>query len=171
MDSNTTVLEKPAEVVRIAKTTILFPNDSLDIPVSNYFPPNNPFLVSSNSSKIINQFLPQEVKSVGHNIKLSNLSSEPLILEKNMHAFIVRAIESKVEAHKPLKDMPMPVYKHTKNDTQVYLAKLTVDPDKIISNQPEGKTVLELLDKINNEHHSVFDSDLSVGYNGASVYA
>ena len=85
--------EKPAEVVRIAKTTILFPNDSLDIPVSNYFPPNNPFLVSSNSSKIINQFLPQEVKSVGYNIKLSNLSSEPLILEKNMHAFIVRAMK------------------------------------------------------------------------------
>ena len=159
---------KPAEVVRIAKTTVLFPSDCMDISVPSHFPPNHAFMVSPHSDKIASETLFQEVEAVGHNIKLRNFSSEPIILEKNMHAFTVRAMKSvlTVEPHKPFKELPE--YKPVKIDPQEYLSKLAVDPDDVVSTLSEGKAVLELLDKINKEHHSVFNSDLSDGYNGAS---
>ena len=162
------VPEKPTEVVRIAKTIVLLKDDTVDIPVLGHFPPNSSFLVYPHCDKILELFPPQEVEAVGNTIKIRNFSEEPIILEKNMHAFGIRAMKSvlRVEEHKPFKELP--TYIPTKVDPQEYLEKLTVDPDKIVASLPAGKKCLDMLNNINREHHEVFDSDLSVGYNGAS---
>ena len=162
------VPEKPADVARIAKTTVLLNDDTFDLQVPDHFAPNSSFLVYSHSDKLSEQFHPQEVEAVGHTVKIRNFSQEPLILEKNMHAFGIRAMKSvlRVQEHKPLKELP--IYVPTKTDPQEYLEKLTVDPDNIVAIQPTGKETLKLLHNINKEHHTVFDSDLYGGYNGAS---
>ena len=109
------------------------------------------------------------MESVGHSLRISNQGEDPLILEKNSHPFTVRAMQSqyKVEAHKPLKDLP--IYKPQKVDPHTYLGKLVIDPDNVVSNLKGGAADLKQLDDINKRHHVVFDSDLSVGYNGSSL--
>ena len=158
---------KSSRIIRIKKTTVLLKGDTVDLQVPADCPPNSSFVVYPHSDKL-NDFNPQEIEAVGHTLKVFNNSEEPLILEKNMHAFAIRTMKniSKIQEHKPFKQLP--VYKHPEIDPEQYLCKLKIDPDNIIEQLPDGKKVLEALDKVNKEHHIVFNSDLSQGYNGAS---
>ena len=91
--------EKPSNVVRIAKTTVLLQNDYYDIELPSTFTANSSVLVYPHSDKMFDQFHPQQVEAVGHNVRIRNYSTEPIILEKNMHAFAVRAMQ---DATKPM---------------------------------------------------------------------
>ena len=158
---------KPSSIIRIKKTTVLLKGDTVDIQVPTDYPPNSSFIIYPHSNKI-HDFTPQEVEAVGHILKVPNESEEPLILEKNMHAFVIRTLKNntKIEEHKPFKQLPE--YKPVQVDPEEYLSRLSVDPDNIVRNLPNGEGILEVLSKLNREHHSVFDGDLSQGYNGES---
>ena len=78
-----------------------------------------------------------------------------------MHAFAIRTMKhSEIQEHKPFKQLP--VYRPPVVNPEDYLSKLNIDPDKIVEKLPGGKKVLEVLREANKEHHSVFDSDLTL---------
>ena len=163
-----TSLEKPAKVVKIAKTTVLLENDYYDIQIPENFLPNSTVFVYPHCDKMVNHFHPQQVEAVGHNIRIRNYSTEPIILEKNMHAFAIRAMKDapKVVAHKPFEALPK--YVPPVTDPKTYLQQLIVDPDGILAASEDGHKVIQNLKTINQKYHAVYNGDLSVGYNGAS---
>ena len=160
--------DKPAAVVKIARTTVLLHDDTLEMDVPCNFPSNSTLLVYPHSDKITDFFAPQQVEAVGRTVKIKNYSSEPLVLEKNMHAFGIRAMKSlqTVERHEPFEKLTK--YSPPKVNPEEYLSKLNVDLDKVVRKEEDGAKVLEKLDKINRKYHAVFNGDLSEGYNGAS---
>ena len=85
--------DKPAAVVKIARTTVLLHDDTLELDIPCNFPSNSTFLVYPHSDKITDFFAPHQVEAVGRTVKIKNYSSEPLVLEKNMHAFGIRAMK------------------------------------------------------------------------------
>ena len=160
--------EKPATVVKIARTTVLLQDDTIEVNVPCSFSSNSTFLVYPHSDKLTDFFAPQQVEAVGRTLKIKNYESEPLILEKNMHAFGIRAMKTwdTVESHEPFENLPK--YSPPKLNPEEYLSKLNVDLDSVVKNQENGIKVLEKLDKINKKYHTVYNGDLSEGYNGAS---
>ena len=159
---------KPSNIVRIAKTTVLLHNDYYDIELPATFTANSSVLVYPHSDKMFDQFQPQQVEAVGHNVRIRNFSTEPIILEKNMHAFAVRAMQdaSKIVAHEPFDTMPE--YVPESVDPKTYLEQLIVDPDGILAASEEGEKAIRTLKIINQKYHKVYNGDLSIGYNGAS---
>ena len=93
--------EIPSNVVRIAKATVLLHNDYYDMELPSTFIADSTVLLYPHSDKMLDQFHPQQVEAVGHNVRIRNYSTEPIILEKNMHTFAVRAMKdaTKIVAH------------------------------------------------------------------------
>ena len=86
--------DKPANVVRIAKSTVLLEDDYYDMKLPESLPANSTVLVYPHSDKMLDHFYPQQVEAVGHNVRIRNYSTEPVILQKNMHAFTIRAMQN-----------------------------------------------------------------------------
>ena len=75
--------DKPATVVKIARTTVLLENDTMEVNVPSSFPSNSTFLVYPHSEKLTDVFAPQQVEAVGRTIKIKNDASEnPLSLKR-----------------------------------------------------------------------------------------
>ena len=103
-----TTPDKPAKVVKIAKTTVLLQDDYYDVPIPETFPSNSTVIVYPHSDKLSDYFQPQQVEAVGHTVRVRNYSSEPIIFEKNMHAFGIRAMKDaeKINEHKTYESLP-----------------------------------------------------------------
>ena len=70
-------------VVKIARTTVLLENDTMEVNVPSSFPSNSTFLVYPHSEKLTDVFAPQQVEAVGRTIKIKNDASEnPLFLKR-----------------------------------------------------------------------------------------
>ena len=140
----------------------------MEVNVPHTFPSDCTFLVYPHSDKLTDVFAPQQVEAVGRTIKIKNYASEPLILEKNMHAFGIRVMKSceKVESHQPFENLPK--YSPPKLNPEEYLSKLNVDLDKIVQNQEDGEEVLKKLNEVNRKYHTVYNGDFSGGYNGTN---
>ena len=65
-------------------------------------------IVYPHSDKLSDYFQPQQVEAVGHTVRVRNYSSEPIIFEKNMHAFGIRAMKDaeKINEHKTYESLP-----------------------------------------------------------------
>ena len=120
-----TDIEKPASIVRIAKTTVLLQDNTLDIAVPENFPSNSSVLVYPHSNEILKHFNPQQVEAVGQIARIRNYSSEPIILKKNSHTFGIRAMKhvTKIDEHKPFVNLPK--YVLPRIEPKQYLRKLT----------------------------------------------
>ena len=160
--------DKPATVVKIAKTTVLLQDDHYDISIPKTFPSNSTVLVYPHSDKMSDYFHPQQVEAIGHTVRVRNYSSEPIILEKNMHAFGIRAMKDavKIREHETYENLPK--YSPQREDPEIYLQELQVDPHGVLVSEEDGAEAVEKLAKINKKYHEVYNGDLSTGYNGAS---
>ena len=61
--------DKPVTIVKIARTTVLLEDDTMEVNVPCGFPPNCTFVVYPHSDKLTDVFTPQQVEAVGRTIK------------------------------------------------------------------------------------------------------
>ena len=148
--------------------TILLPGDYVELATPYAAKPDIAWALEPRLDNPLNRGLeptkawpvPQEVQAVDNTIRLSNSTSEPILLRRGEHLCQVRPISS-VEAPTKLDAAPKnhPI---TPIPTKPYSAAASLDPDNIL-----GQDIYDKFAQVNRTYDEVFNPAIS-RYNGKS---
>ena len=161
--------------IPVKTKTILMPGDKLVFKLPPNLPHDHPYVIQP----VLNQVVvlpgmpsvqslwpePRSVVAKKDNLELVNETELPICLQPTDSIAIARPLLSSPSgnvANTEKIDSLVEIMKE-KNDPEEYLSKISVDPHNVHT-QEERDKVWDLLRK----YHTVFDGDISEGYNNAS---
>ena len=169
------------QIVTFDNKSTLFPGDSHEIRLSPDFPPDRTYLIEPRNENCSNSWIPQTCTAVGNTIKITNDTTDSIVLKKDSNCVQVRMLQNinekdtgdkcsvlqdKVEESidsKTNSDSKVNKDSKANSDSKWDLQQISIDPKKVLTKQQTEK-VLE----INSKYSSVFDNNLTKGYNNFS---
>ena len=149
----------PTPLVNVSRVQFSEPGDSLELDIGQHLP-HQQYLVSPLYESSLSSWQPQLVKPVDDKITINNMSTGEQVVEKDIPVF-------KVEPVKPLQQF-LPNFDDHKMDINTKPVNGNEDYKKINIDDKVPKKFKEKLMAIHVHHATVFNGDISCGYNGFS---
>ena len=177
-----------SKTVNVKRIAVLLPNESLEINLPKDYPSNSKYIIDSSDQANQNKlWLCQEIQAVNRSLKITNETPKPIILGKNQDTAVlkVRPVRTTSYKHSNIdnkynssgsnfkefhKEEDTLAYVHRINSEQAPPSDLFI-PEETDPNEYLSKIFIEpgvMDEKQSNKLWSVFDNDISEGYNNAN---
>lgn len=109
-----------------------------------------------------NWIIPQEIQTVDHTVSLKNVTTEPVIINKNAHVCQIRSVINVDDIQSNIRNSSICDSPVVKSSNTPYSSTISIDPDNIVSADIKVKCK-----EIHQKYDHVFNPDIGK-YNGAS---
>ena len=158
------------QLIKLSWTEVLYPVQITEIKISPNYSPDLEFMIEPRVENKDNSWLPQHCRAVGRFLRVSNTSDHPIRLSKDSTLLQIRPIipsdqikTAETNSPSTLETTPdQRVNKQEPEKPDSYLSEILINEQQLDKHQKQ-----ELL-QIHKEYHSVFDNDMTGGYNGNS---
>ena len=142
-----------------ARKTALLPTDYVDVKLSPDCEPDQLYILQPSGENSVNSWFPQEIQAVGNTLRISNITSDPILIPEDTHVLRVTTAYSNCKLEEELDN-------NYAGSLQFEDTSQQFNPTKdILVNQSLTKKQIERLNSLHMKYKDVFNGNLTEGYN------
>ena len=136
-------------LVRVQRSEIILPGEYLDVKIPRDNPPSQSFIIENRQCSYLQT--PMEIDTVGYNMRIPNLSTDPIEVKKNSHIQVRRLQNIEPEELGAKHEYPKKPVMNTECD----LKDVSIDPSGKLFSDTQKKDIEHVLKKVS----KVFSND------------